>query len=581
MRAAKLKLKRIGEGVQVKRATIFVHACVFTFVLLGAVVAQGEEMKFTEPGSASSENVDQQSPVNPTGSADASIQCDRLAADPKDKDKPADVAGVDQPSAEAVEACAAAVTADPQNARLNYQAGRAYRQSKDFAKAFYYFDRASSLGSLRAAVAVADAYSTGAGVAKDFDKAVELYTRAASRGDPEAVVEIGRYYSKGPKKNVDLAVNWLTSVETGEAFMALGNLYLTEVQNDAIALKWYRKAAELKMPHAYRLLGEAYSLGRGVPQDAEEALMWDKLAWEALPQVTTKIARYYQLAGDTEQMLQWLERGAARGDALSAGALGRIYRYSETDRDFAKAMTWFQKADELGDKIALVEIGRMYQDGLGVQQDIPRAIDYYRIAIEKGALVYWEIANAYQLLSPSDYRSAFEWHKKGAEAGASSVMFNLAANYRDGKGVKQNYKEALVWFKKAAELGDKDAMNQVGIFYHDGRGTKLNYIEAGRWYEKAGAAGHAWGNRNLAFLFAHGQGVNKDTWLAVDLLELAMATSVEVCSDFKKNSSKWPHGFLQAFQSRLADRYSYQGASDGKLGSGSMTAIDTLCAKKD
>lgn len=559
------------------RAIFFAYASVITLISAGAVAAQGDGASVSgSPGFVPSEVVSEQSSVT-TGSNLDVTQCDRLAADPKDKDKPADVSGVLSPSAEAIEVCAGAVTADPQNARLNYQAGRAYSQAGDHAKAFFYFDRANSLGSLRAAVAIADAYSTGSGVSKDMDKAVEIYKRAASRGDPEAVVEIGKYYSKGPAKNVDLALNWLTSVQTGEAFMALGNLYLTEVKNDAIALKWYRKAAELKMPHAYRLLGEAYSSGRGVPQDDEEALKWDKLAWEALPKVTTRIAGYYQRAGDTEQMLQWLERGAARGDSASADALGRLYLYSEKLMDFAKAMSWFQKAHELGESYAVVEIGRMYQEGLGVQRDIPRAIEYYRKGIEKGASVYWRIADAYEDMSPRDDRSAFEWHKKGAEAGDTLAMYYLAIQYRDGTGVKQNHKEALGWFRKAAEAGDSDAMNQVGLSYDLGRGVRQNFVEAGRWYEKAAAAGQAWGNSNLAIMFSRGNGVKKDVALAVDLQEMAMKQSAEVCAEFKKSWSNWTPEFVRAFQSRLTEDYNYKGALDGRLGSGSMSAIEAIC----
>jgi TPR repeat protein len=349
------------------------------------------------------------------------------------------------------------------------------------------------------------------GVSKDMDKALELYKRAASQGDSEAVVEVGRYYSKGPAKNVDLAITWLTSVETGEAFLALGDLYLSEVKNDAIALKWYRKAAELKMPQAYERLGSAYYDGRGVPQDDEEALMWHKLAWEELPRVTVLIASYYQRRNDTEQMLQWAERGAARGDARSADALARTYRFSSViAKDLPKALSWYQRAYELGDDGALAEIGRMYQHGEGVQQDIPRAIEYYRKAIEKGRSVYWRVADAYENMSPRDDHSAFEWHKKGAEAGEALSMYYLAAQYRDGTGVKQNYKEALDWYKKAAGTGDRDAMNQVGRFYDFGWSVKRNYVEAGRWYEKAAANGQAWGNRNLASLFANGRGVNRD-----------------------------------------------------------------------
>ena len=560
-------------------ATIF--ACAYVSVVAGAMAAQGNEVPMSGSAeSGSSEFVREQSSSGDAISTDTRNHCDRLAADPKDKDKPADVAGVDKPSAEAVEACAAAVTADPQNARLNYQAGRAYRKSQDFAKAFYYFDRANSLGSLRAAVAVADAYMSGSGVAKDEGKALDLLKRAASGGDVSAVLQLGKYYSKGPSKNLDLALSWLSSAEDGEVFIALGDLYVSEIRNDAIALKWYRKAADLKKPVAYKRLGWAYFNGRGVPADVTQAVEWDKLAWEEFPDVATNIASSYSRLGNTPEAVAWLERGIARGDAPSAYVLADTYRSCTcVERDHGKALELYKKAVDLGHVDSLLNLGRMYRDGDGVEKNIPLAIEYFGKAIERGQKDgnFW-LATSYRDLG--DHSRAIETFKKAAEAGDSTAMYVLAGYYRDGNGIKQSYTEALAWFKKAAEAGDSDAMNWVGRFYAAGWSVKQNYVEAGRWYEKAGAAGQGWGNSNLAIFFSRGWGVKKDVALAVDLQETAMKQSTEVCAEFKKSWSNWTPEFLRAFQSRLAQGYNYKGAIDGRLGSGSMAAIEAICARQ-
>ena len=49
-------------------------------------------------------------------------------------------------------------------------------------------------------------------------------------------------------------------------------------QDDAEAVRWYRKSAEQGVAKAQFFLGLMYTLGRGVPQDYAEAYMWYNLA---------------------------------------------------------------------------------------------------------------------------------------------------------------------------------------------------------------------------------------------------------------------------------------------------------------
>lgn len=393
--------------------------------------------------------------------ADASAKCDDLAADPEDPEKPAGIRGVETVSPDAVAACSQAVDADPQNARLNYQAGRAYAQAGEQTKAFFHFDRASSLGSIRATAAVANAYMVGAGVGKDEGKALEMYKRAASQGDSEAAIEVGKYYSDGPSRNLELAAQWLSTVDNAKGYVALGDLYRKGYENASIALKWYRKAAEAGDGEASYRVGEAYFTGKGAPRDLTEAISWFSLA-------------------------------AERGEIQAYSKTGWCYQAWAGDPDYEKAIEWYSKGVAAGDVVSMRYLGDMYRDGKGITTNGKEAVKLYQQA---------------------------------ADLNDKDAMDALGYMYSTGYGVEKDLKLATEWYKKAAAAGSASAMNRIGILYRDGIGVEQDYVQAGRWFEKAAEAGYRWGDNNLAALFSRGQGVRKDVNLAVDLLESAVRAS--------------------------------------------------------
>jgi hypothetical protein len=46
----------------------------------------------------------------------------------------------------------------------------------------------------------------------------------------------------------------------------------------------------------------------------------------------------------------------------------------------------------------------------------------------------------------------------------------------------------------------------------------------------------------------------------------------------RNNSSAWPQAVIVALQQRLASRGLYQGALDGRVGDGTLRAVDALAA---
>jgi hypothetical protein len=123
---------------------------------------------------------------DPTAWSSNVTHCDRLAAHPSDPDKltpgvsQADLlaAGADL----AIAACEAAVAADPNNPRLNYQLARTLGYSGRGNEAQAYRDKAVAGDYPQALFVVGFVYLTGQGAAKDICKAAPLIRRSALAG---------------------------------------------------------------------------------------------------------------------------------------------------------------------------------------------------------------------------------------------------------------------------------------------------------------------------------------------------------------------------------------------------------------
>ena len=114
-----------------------------------------------------------------------------------------------------------------------------------------------------------------------------------------------------------------------DAQSQLGGMYGTGEgvpENDAEAVKWFRKAAEQGEAIAQFNLGIAYATGEGVPEDDAEAVKWYRLA-------------------------------AEQGDASAQYRLGGMYNYGEgVPEDSVRAYAWYNLAAAQGSEAS--EIGK-------------------------------------------------------------------------------------------------------------------------------------------------------------------------------------------------------------------------------
>jgi uncharacterized protein len=206
------------------------------------------------------------------------VLCDRLAADPADPDKPADVKGTPDvaPSdiATAIKYCGVAARS---SRRALYQLGRAYAANRQLPEAIAAWRKATEKGSTSAMVELGVLYGTGSGVAKDEAQARKLFERAAAAGNPRGVTNLaalggGGGASSDPARARELLAK---AAETNaEARYQLG-LMLADgaggAKDDIGARNLFEKAAAQNHPGALERMGAFTQEGRGGPRDSGAA----------------------------------------------------------------------------------------------------------------------------------------------------------------------------------------------------------------------------------------------------------------------------------------------------------------------
>jgi TPR repeat protein len=200
------------------------------------------------------------------------VLCDRLAADPSDPDKPADVRGVavilpaDVPTA--IKYCKQASG----SRRAMYALGRAYMANNNRAEAIAAWRKAADKGSTSAMVELGVAYANGSGVAKDDEQARKLFERAADAGNPRGISNLTALSGGASGDPARARALLMKGAETNaEAQYQLGMMMSEGVggpQDDNGARVLFEKAAAQNNAGALERMGAFAQSGRGgVPQD--------------------------------------------------------------------------------------------------------------------------------------------------------------------------------------------------------------------------------------------------------------------------------------------------------------------------
>ena len=205
------------------------------------------------------------------------VLCDRIAADPADPDKPADVKGTSEIAqsdiATAIKYCK---IASASSRRALYELGRAYAANRQMAEAMSAWRKASDKGSSSAMVELGVMLGTGNGVAQNPAEARKLFERAAEAGNPRGVTNLAALSGGSTSDPVKARALLSKAAETNsaEAQYQLGLMTAEGIggpKDDVAARGLFEKAAAQGHPAAMERMGAFAQSGRGGPQDSSAA----------------------------------------------------------------------------------------------------------------------------------------------------------------------------------------------------------------------------------------------------------------------------------------------------------------------
>ncbi len=156
-----------------------------------------------------------------------------------------------------------------------------------------------------------------------------------------------------------------------------------------------------------------------------------------------------------------LRLAAAKGDpSAQFEVAARMASGMGTDQDLDGAVNWYKRSAAQGFAQAQYRLGTLYERGLGVDKDLARASVWYERAASQGnikAMHNLAVVTAGRSAGDPDYKGASVWFSKAAEYGLSDSQFNMAVLHENGLGVAKDLKKAFVYYALAARAGDEQA----------------------------------------------------------------------------------------------------------------------------
>ncbi|WFE91047.1 caspase family protein [Roseibium porphyridii] len=212
-----------------------------------------------------------------------------------------------------------------------------------------------------------------------------------------------------------------------------------------------KATANAQEPHTYgSLSGKPYFLAGGSQEVNALAASARRDAWG-------------RLEVDQEDQLQ---AAAREGDSRALKGLAYMRLNPNEDRyDPSRAAALLKTAAEAGDPEAMFELARMYERGIGVEQDVDKALELFRKsadedfadAINDLGFLYYQGG----LGVTRDPKKAIEMFGRAADRRHPEAMFNYAALIDDGVVDGKQPDDAAEFLYRALRSGNEEVLNQL------------------------------------------------------------------------------------------------------------------------
>lgn len=319
----------------------------------------------------------------------------------------------------------------------------------------------------------------------DFQKAEQLLLTESGAGNVLAIHDLGKLYSTEKLGAKDEEKSFAFYKEALQGFM--------EIEPDADYMFPYEpkykgqvmKPVDMRSYVWYRI-GKMHCYGVGTEQDYEKAFDWFlKSAQEGNKFAQYSLANLYYYGNgvqkDLSQAFWWYRKSSEQGQPYASYAVAQMYNKGEyvdeneetAQRYYKAALSGFLKLESKGqaDDNLYYKLGSMFKNGFGTEDDILKAIDYFKRSAQlnnKNGLYEYGKALLLGENIPKDKEKALELLEKSIKLENINAKRFLALEYLSGEHLEQDIEKGLTMLNECADSGDTFACYKLGKIYFKG-----------------------------------------------------------------------------------------------------------------
>ena len=221
-------------------------------------------------------------------------------------------------------------------------------------------------------------------------------------------------------------------------------------------------------------------------------------------------------------------RKANEGDVVSMKTYATMLEQEKYGTpDFRKSLIYWERAAQKGDAEAQSICGAYYIGGVGCKVNIPKAVEYHRLAADQGIresqYAYAEAICGIKFDWPvkKDRILAEKYFKLAAKQGEPNAIFHYAQSKWAGDMGPKEPEKAMKWIRRGIELGDARCQVFMGLRLLDGAApsVKRDPNAATYYFQKAADQEDSDGIARLVSQIMTGRGIKKDYKRAEPLIQ--------------------------------------------------------------